>query len=54
MAAMTHPFAWLVDTLRRRKVREIQQETDDLAEEGAAIDLCQRRDATFWFLPPPC
>jgi hypothetical protein len=54
MASLPHPIAWYLDTLRRRKVREIQQAPDELAEEGVAIHLGHRRDATFRFLPPPC
>jgi hypothetical protein len=50
MAALTRPIAWLLDTLRRRRTREVQQDAD----EGLVADVCQRGGGTFWFLPPPC
>jgi hypothetical protein len=42
MAALTRPIAWLLDTLRRRRTRDVQQE----AEDGSVTNLCQRGDAT--------
>ena len=52
--AVTHPIIWLVNTLSRRKARRLEHETDALSEEDPIIDLHYRRDAPFWFLPPPC
>ena len=55
MAALTHPIAWLVDTLIRRKARKMEQETSKLTQDPATeTDLRNRRDTALWFLPPPC
>ena len=52
--AATHPITWLVNTLSRRKARRLEHGPEALPEEDAVTDLHYRRDALFWFLPPPC
>jgi hypothetical protein len=54
VAALTHPIAWLLESLRLWRTSKSQVAANEPVDHGETADLYHERNATYWCLLPPC